>query len=30
VTMPAPKAEAKTVRKLEIGETQPKSRAKAA
>jgi HSP20 family protein len=31
VTMPAPKAEAKTPRKLEInGETQPKSRAKAA
>ncbi|HYR74329.1 MAG TPA: Hsp20/alpha crystallin family protein [Pyrinomonadaceae bacterium] len=31
VTMPAPKAEAKTARKLEIsGETQPKSRAKAA
>ena len=31
VTMPAPKAEAKTVRKLEIGgETQPKARAKAA
>jgi len=31
VTMPAPKAEAKTLRKLEItGETQPKSRAKAA
>lgn len=31
VTMPAPKAEAKTARKLEItGETQPNSRAKAA
>jgi HSP20 family protein len=31
VTMPAPKAEAKTARKLEIsGETQPQSRAKAA
>jgi hypothetical protein len=31
ITMPAPKAEAKTPRKLEInGETQPKARAKAA
>ena len=31
ITMPAPKAEPKTARKLEInGETQPKSRAKAA